>query len=88
MKPRHATALALVGWYLMVPPSVSRNLALVYTPLSEWKIVDTFDSESACQQMLTKLIEKMPNTAVDTARCVPSDDPHIVPEQTVPKVVG
>ena len=25
MKPRHAAALALVGWYLMVPPSMSET---------------------------------------------------------------
>jgi len=44
MKFRHAAALALVGWYLMVPSlnvdppgPISRRHEL---PLSEWVIVD------------------------------------------------
>lgn len=88
MKPRHAAALALMGWYLMLPPTIGRDQALVYEPLSEWKLVDRFKSERGCRQMLAKLIDRLPDTAIDTARCVPSNDPHLVPEQLVPKVVG
>ncbi len=39
MKPRHIAALALVGWYLMVPPLDSPNGALNTSanyPLSAW----------------------------------------------------
>jgi hypothetical protein len=52
MKPRHAAALALVGWYLMVPPlvgtppnQVSVNLG---APLSEWETYDSYDSAADC----------------------------------------
>ena len=42
---RHAAALALVGWYLMVPPNKNDD-----TPLSEWIVRRTYDSADACQQ--------------------------------------
>jgi hypothetical protein len=45
MKARHAAALALVGWYLMVPPNKNED-----TPLSEWIVRRTYDSAEACQQ--------------------------------------
>ncbi len=53
MKPRHAAALALVGWYLMMPPFV-RTGNEVYpdddAPLSKWRMAGSFDSAGACQQ--------------------------------------
>ncbi len=53
MKLPCAIALALVGWYLMVPPldtdsSVSRRKDEL--PLSEWVIVGSFDTADACRQ--------------------------------------
>jgi hypothetical protein len=51
---RHAAALALVGWYLMMPPIVRpsgrEGTADTNTPLSKWvKVIrGTFDSEDAC----------------------------------------
>ena len=51
MNLRHAAALALVGWYLMVPqpdpPEKTAN-----TPLSEWKRIHmgTFVSPSDCEK--------------------------------------
>ena len=44
MKRRHAAALALVGWYLMVPPNKKED-----TPLNEWIVRRTYDSAEACQ---------------------------------------
>jgi hypothetical protein len=40
MKPSHAAALALVGWYLMVPPPVFHSSMPVDldAPLSKWRI--------------------------------------------------
>jgi hypothetical protein len=38
MKPRHAAALALVGWYLMVPPYNDNDLKpQTGVPLYEWE---------------------------------------------------
>jgi hypothetical protein len=43
MKPRHAAALALVSWYLIMPPSFDST-----TPLSKWNRIGTFDSIDKC----------------------------------------
>ncbi len=63
MKSRHAVALALVGWYLMIPPYPTpsywqqirglegcpdRN-----TPLSQWTIQGVFDTAEQCKNELT-----------------------------------
>ena len=87
VKIGHSTALALVGWYLMLPPTVDRDRAFIYAPLSEWKLIEKFDSEGACEQMRTKLVERMPDSAIDTTRCVPSETPFLNP-QGQPKIVG
>lgn len=48
MNLRHAAALALIGWYLMLPPfkngAVDPN-----APLSEWQIAERHDSIAPCQ---------------------------------------
>jgi hypothetical protein len=52
MNLRHAAALALVGWYLIIPPSadVASDLATGLEPLWQWFQIGSFDSENACQQ--------------------------------------
>jgi hypothetical protein len=54
MKPRHAAALALVGWYLMVPPPVLHSSLPVDlgAPLSEWRLFSLHDSVADCEQGL------------------------------------
>ena len=47
MKVCHATALALAGWYLMMPPANQLG-----APLSKWKILESFDSASQCRDWL------------------------------------
>ena len=65
MRPRHAAALALVGWYLMVPPvghARIRDLLhwidsrVVVTdecnpdaPISEWKQFEAYETLSDCK---------------------------------------
>jgi len=54
MKPAHAAALALVGWYLMMPPfqstwfSTSSTEFDAHAAPSRWRIIGAFDSASAC----------------------------------------
>src|SRR5271170_7451574 len=55
MKPRHAAALALVGWYLMVPPMAQEEDWQPGGPpttasLSEWFIWKSFDAADACEK--------------------------------------
>lgn len=54
----HAVALALVGWYPMVPFATSSNALLDQQttdpslPLSRWTIEKSFDSASECESVL------------------------------------
>jgi hypothetical protein len=44
---RHAAALALMGWYLMLAPSVPSGSN---APLSNWRTVGSYDSAEACNE--------------------------------------
>jgi len=54
MKLSHAAALALIGWYLMVPPPVVHNRLPVNleAPLSECRLFSAHDSAAECMQGL------------------------------------
>jgi hypothetical protein len=53
MKPRHAAALALVGWYLLVPPLVNAPYKIdTEAPLTSWKVYQTFDTHEECDKSL------------------------------------
>ena len=51
MNTRHAGALALVGWYLMVPPLGSDFKYNDDAPLRLWKIDQSFDTAAQCREM-------------------------------------
>jgi hypothetical protein len=91
MKPSHAAALALVGWYLMTPPT-SKDKIHADLPLSQWKKLQSFDTESQCQDALTDLYNpsidkrmrentkpeayKLFKQFMEDMRCVSTDDPR------------
>ena len=54
MNPRHAVPLALIGWYIMVPPT---NLTGVQPsePLSKWLVYRDYDSLPTCLAAETEL---------------------------------
>jgi len=55
MNPRQAAALALVGWYLMLPPEQGGQGSFnPSAPLREWFLAGSFDTPDACQQRQTK----------------------------------
>jgi hypothetical protein len=56
---RHAAALALVGWYLMVPiqPAEQQLRMSDRPPLSKWFIFASYDSAERCEQERSKLAE-------------------------------
>jgi len=84
MKLRHAAALALVGFYLMIPPE-GQNQA----PLQQWKAVRSFDTAQACEDASSKarmvfgqLIKEFKTTPGArpedfNAQCVSTDDPRL-----------
>ena len=49
MNPRHGAALALVGWYLMMPPvNPTTNIEITDAPISKWIIDSSHDSAKDC----------------------------------------
>jgi hypothetical protein len=56
-KSRHLAALALVGWYLMMPPDSPKIPHDVDSdiPLVRWIVVTSFDTEDSCEKALTDL---------------------------------
>ncbi len=89
MKSRHAAALALAGWYLMMPPLNTEKL-FERAALSQWQIAARFDSAEECAAKKTqfasegqKLIQD-PSLSVQRfgraeslAQCINSDDPRL-----------
>ena len=90
MRPRHAAALALVGWYLMVPPPHSSES--VPPPLSKWSVYQTFESADVCYYVrtgtATGMLQDPPPNFVEQfdgsfmnifkhAECVATDDPRL-----------
>jgi hypothetical protein len=65
MKPRHAAALALAGWYLVTPHTFPNsrepNLSM---PLSQWSRIGPVPSKSDCEARLSASIRKNDDPAV------------------------
>jgi hypothetical protein len=57
LKSRHFAALALVGWYLMMPPDSTRipHEVDAEVPLSHWIEVLNYDTEGNCEKALTNI---------------------------------
>lgn len=90
MKLRHFAALALVGWYLIVPPVFQHTTDKSYwvaevSELSRWKVVDSFDSADDCRAAIADLPKRAPSdmdaktkTYVQSkALCISTDDPRL-----------
>ena len=89
MRSRHAAALALVGWYLMVPPA-GRDYPMgnVAAPLSQWlKRPTTYRDKDECEHVLDRhrrlTNSKNKQIAVNfykQAQCISADDPRLRPK--------
>ena len=84
MKPRHAAALALVGWYLMAPPLYKGEVE-EKAPLKKWTVFQSFGTVAECSQWLSVMLDKADldpahRTVVKhrllAASCVSTDDPR------------
>jgi hypothetical protein len=86
VKPRHAAALALVGWYLMFPPidpnsrfrgsnpTVTYQQLDMKAPLYNWWIADTFNTSDACKAAIASMNLKPRDYWYGKDQCVSSDD--------------
>lgn len=91
MTLRDAAALALVGWYLMLPPIQNDSWPNTDAPLSQWSIGGSFDTAKECQdekvdnaERTEKTISAPPATlSLAAARqalvavCIATDDPRL-----------
>jgi hypothetical protein len=53
---RHTAALALVSWYLMVPP-LKNGKPETAAPFSRWEIQSNYDTAAECQSDLKGLVK-------------------------------
>jgi hypothetical protein len=58
MNLRHAAALAMMGWYLILPPMPMDSVTGIGptapdAPLSKWTIIESFDTAGDCEQRKT-----------------------------------
>ena len=53
----HLAALALVGWYLMMPPDSPKipHDVDTNTPIARWITITSFDTDESCEKALTDL---------------------------------
>jgi hypothetical protein len=89
MKTRQAAAFALVGWYLMMPPT-GRDFPMgnVDAPLTQWlKRPATYRDKDECEHVLDRhrrlTNSKNKQIAVKyykQAQCVSTDDPRLKPK--------
>jgi hypothetical protein len=60
MNLRHAAALALIGWYLMIPPinpaDIGSSTVKIDSPLAQWKTYKSFDSAAECEAAKPEMI--------------------------------
>jgi hypothetical protein len=57
MKTRHATALTIVVWYLMIPPIGADNKVDAHAPLLQWRKGVSFNSQKECDDSLKDAIQ-------------------------------
>ena len=89
MKLHHAAALAVVGWFLMMPPT-SKDFPMGHTdaPLTEWlKKPATYRNKAECEHVLDKQIRlanarnrQLAVKFYKQAQCVSDDDPRLKPK--------
>jgi hypothetical protein len=81
MKPRHAAALVLVGWYLMVPATASKSGTAEAGPAPS--IWGSYKTREACEQDRQSLVDDpVVGERMKAAKCLPStSDNHQVKPQ-------
>lgn len=73
MKAAHASALALLGWYLLLPPVATNGRIDISAPLGEWRKIGLYDSAQGCHFELylnrtPPLNEEQWRSSVESAR--------------------
>jgi hypothetical protein len=83
MNLRYAPVLALAGWYLMVPPMDDNHKIHSNLPLSQWQMIDSFDSAQECKAVLGEMWTRANNQGgwrkerMDASQCYSNSDPRL-----------
>jgi hypothetical protein len=56
MTLRHVAALAVIGWYLLMPPPYWSKTNPRNAPLSQWTVFGHYDTAQECSDERTKMI--------------------------------
>jgi hypothetical protein len=94
MNPRHAAALALVGWYLMMPAPARETFMEVTPPIGHWAHLGSYDNEKDCDHALDEMYRKSERAGFEMkgvnpedvrrswalAQCISTDDPRLKAE--------
>ena len=85
MNCRDTAAVAMLAWYLLVPPSIETGTK-PNAPLKNWSIQKTFNTASECEDERKLLIETSNDASekagVDAirrkaAKCIAATDPRL-----------
>ena len=89
VKTRHAVALVLVDWYLMVPPTKDGNHIDPFVTLPKWVVLRAFDTATACDEAQDQLRDRISHLnlqipgapaasgAAEFSQCIASHDPRL-----------
>jgi hypothetical protein len=88
MRFRHIAALALVGWYLMLPATTSTPKAANASPVPSVSIWDYYNTREACEQdRISMLNDPVIGERMKEAKCAQSPahqkTPLAVPTQDI-----
>jgi len=95
MNIRHSSALALIAWYMMVPPVDRQTMKVLdKAPLGQWEIYGRFDTTEDCEREINRSVRSFAGNqsssnspdliALGLARCIASNDPRVKPIQLKP----
>ena len=90
MNLRDAAALALVGWYLMMPTPAPETFMKVTPPIGHWDHFGSYDSEKDCDHALDEIYRRSEREGFEMkgfspedvrrswalAQCISTDDPR------------
>lgn len=85
MKLRHAAALALVGWYLMLHPCIEGTQRCAAESIAHMERDGSYETKQLCEQKGNRIYDELVRSGEAASRhifgiiweCVASDDPRL-----------
>ena len=78
MNYRHAAALIVLGWYLMIPPRDARGVLQPQSALRKWKRAASYKTANECEVGKFKALDANGNGSIFLeSKCIARDDPRL-----------